>query len=96
MTETKKSQVAYYRKLYLAYLIDTKKHNLVSLEETTEMPKPTIKTAMQGFPNIGIQCNFVRPKGLRNGQGYFEITDWGDHSKSWIKANMALILEVLE
>ncbi|KZX73948.1 hypothetical protein A3715_34440 [Oleiphilus sp. HI0009] len=91
-----KSKVAYYRKIYIAYLIDTEQHNLVSLEAKTCMHKRTLQTAMAGFPDIGIAYEFMQTPGAKNGQGVYRITDWGDHSKQWIKENMQNVIDVLQ
>ena len=90
-----KSKKAYYRKLYLAYLIESGRHNLITLEEETGMPRRTIETAMAGFSDIGIIREFVQD-GPKNKQGYYRITEWSDHRKSWIKDNIKGILQVLQ
>jgi hypothetical protein len=91
----RKPKIAYYRKLYLAYLIDTEKHNVVSLEEKTGMHKRTIQTSMKAFEDIGISFEFVQKEGALNKQGHYKITQWGDHKKAWIKDNMLNIVDVL-
>ena len=90
-----KSKKAYYRKLYLAHLIDSDRHNLVSLEQLTGMHKRTIQTAMGGLIDIGIAHEFVQ-EGTKNRQGYYRITEWGDHDKSWIRKNLKYVIEVLQ
>lgn len=90
-----KAKTAYYRKLYLAHLIDSERHNLVSLEEITGMHKRTIQTAMSGFADIGILHEFVQD-GSKNRQGYYRITEWSDHNKSWIMKNLQYVADVLQ
>ena len=92
----RKPKIAYYRKLYLAYLIDTEKHNLVSLEEKTGMPRRTIQDTMKSFEDVGISFEFVQKEGALNKQGHYVITSWGDHNKNWIKDNMLNIVDVLQ
>jgi hypothetical protein len=94
--EVKKAKVAYNRKLYLAYLIDSKKHSLTSLIEETGMHKRTIETAMKGFPDIGIEYEFVQLQGAKNRQGHYRIISWSDHSRKWIKKNMRHVVDVLQ
>jgi hypothetical protein len=92
----RKPKTAYYRKLYLAYLIDTEKHNLVSLVEKTGMPKRTIQASMKAFEDVGISFEFVQKEGALNKQGHYAITGLGDHNKDWIKDNMRNIIDVLQ
>lgn len=87
--------MAYYRKLYLAYLIDTERHNLVTLVEKTGMPKRTIQTSMKAFEDIGISFQFIQD-GPKNRQGYYTITEWADHNKAWIKNNLQYVVDVLQ
>lgn len=90
-----KAKIAYYRKLYLAYLIDSGRHNLVSLEELTGMHRRTLQTAMSGFEGIGILYEFIQD-GSKNRHGYYRITDWSDHNKGWIKRNLQYVIDVLQ
>jgi hypothetical protein len=95
MGEISKPKKAYLRKLYLAYLIDMSRNNIVSLEEKTAMSRRTIQTSMSGFNDIGIEFEFVQD-GSRNRHGYYRITSWGDHKKLWIKNNLKYIIHVLQ
>lgn len=95
MSEASKSKKAFYRKLYIAYLIDSGKQNLVSLEEETGMPKRTLQTAMAALPDIGIEYVFIQD-GSKNRHGYYKITEWGSTNKKWIKENMQYVIDVLQ
>lgn len=79
-----KASKAYYRKLWIALLIDSERHSLLSLEEATGMHRRTLQTAMAGFSDIGIECEFVQD-GPKHKHGYYCITDWGDHRRDWIE-----------
>lgn len=91
-----KARIAYLRKLYIAHLISSNEHNLVSLENKTGMHKRTIQTAMSGLADIGIIYRFIQQPGARNRHGYYEITDWGDHRSRWIKENLKHVVDVLQ
>lgn len=97
MSENKssKSKVAYFRKLYLAHLIDSGQHNLLSLVELSGMPRRTIQTAMEGFSDIGIDHEFIQA-GERNRHGYYQINDWGPADRSWIVKNLQYVIDVLQ
>ena len=86
---------AYYRKLYLAHLIDTERHNLVSLVEKTGMPLRTIQDAVKALPNIGIEYKFIQD-GSKNNHGYYEIGDWTDHNRDWIRINLQYVKDVIQ
>ena len=90
-----KTKIAYYRKIYIAYMISTDKHNLNTLQELTGMPRPTIVTALSGLTDIGIEHEFIQIDGLRNRHGYYKITNWGDHSRKWIKDNLHYVMDIL-
>ena len=92
----RKPKIAYYRKVYLAYLIDTEKHNIVTLAEKTGIPKRTIQDSMKNFGDVGISFEFVQKEGALNKQGHYIITGWGDHNKKWIKDNLLNIVGVLQ
>lgn len=95
MNDASKSKKAFYRKLYIAYLIDSGKQNLVSLEEETGMPKRTLQTAMTALSDIGIEYEFIQD-GAKNRHGHYKINDWGSTNKKWIKENLQRVIDVLQ
>ena len=95
MSEHSKSKKAFFRKLYLAHLIDSEQHNLLSLAEKTGMPRRTIQTAMEGLPDIDIEYEFVQ-SGERNRHGYYRINAWGPTNKIWVKDNLQYVIDVLQ
>lgn len=74
---------AYCRKLYLAHLIATGRHDLRTLQHATGMPRRTVQDALADLGDIGIACEFVQD-GPRNHHGYYRLVDWGDHDPRWI------------
>lgn len=94
-TEHSKPKKAFFRKLYIAHLIDAGQHNLLSLNKETTMPRRTIQTAMEGFSDIGIEHEFVQD-GERNRHGYYRIINWGAIDRRWIERNLQTIIEVLK
>lgn len=85
-----KQQKAFYRKLFIAYQIDTETHNLLSLHKLTNMPRRTLQDAIVAFSDLGIDCEFVQD-GTRNNAGYYKITDWGPIKSGWVKEHLAEI-----
>lgn len=90
-----KAKKAYFRKLYIAFLIDSGQQNLLSLNKATEMPRRTIQTAMEGLADIGIEHEFIQD-GVRNRHGYYRITDWGPNNKQWIADNLQYVTDTLQ
>jgi hypothetical protein len=89
-----KQKKAYYRKLYLAHLIDTGRHDQVSLEAATAWPRRTLQDAIKAMADIGLVCEFCQ-QGSKNRHGFYTIKDWGDHSPDWIVAHLAEIRAML-
>lgn len=85
-----KQRRAYCRKLLLAHIVSTGRHDLRSLEACTDMPRRTLQDTLADLGDIGIVCAFVQD-GPRNNHGFYRIEDWGDHAPAWIAANVELL-----
>jgi len=86
-----KQQLAFFRKLYLAYLIDTESHNLLSLVATTGMPRRTIQDCLKVLKDVGIDCVFVDTAGTRHNDGFYQIRTWGAINQQWVADNIVMI-----
>jgi hypothetical protein len=82
-----KQRRAYCRKLLLAHLVATGRHDLRSLESRTGMPRRTLQDSLADLADIGIACVFVQD-GPRNNHGHYRVDDWGDHDPVWIAENL--------
>lgn len=89
-----KQQKAFLRKLYIAYLIDSERHNLLSLHKLTEMPRRTLQDAIAALADLAIECEFVQD-GERNNAGYYRINHWGAIERNWVAANLEQIISEL-
>ncbi len=78
-----KQRKAFLRKLYLAHLIDNGRHNLLSLNKETGMPRRTLQDAVATLKDLGIECRFVQD-GERHNMGYYHIETWGTINSSWV------------
>ena len=92
--QASKQKVAYGRKLYLAHIISSQRHDLHSLEAATAMPRRTLQDAIKAMADIGIVCGFVQD-GPKHRHGYYQIVDWGDHDRDWITANLDTLKALL-
>jgi hypothetical protein len=81
-----KQRRAYCRKLLLAHLVASERHDLRSLEAATAMPRRTLQDTLADMGDIGIACVFVQD-GPKNNHGFYRVDDWGDHDPAWIARN---------
>ncbi|ABM23819.1 winged helix-turn-helix domain-containing protein [Shewanella putrefaciens] len=89
-----KQNKAFLRKLYLAHLMDDERHNLLSLNKLTGMPRRTLQDAIAAFEDIGIRVEFIQ-EGSRNNAGYYRILTWGPISSAWVDTHLAEIAEII-
>ena len=86
-----KQRRAYCRKLIVARLVASARHDLHSLAAATGMPRRTLQDCIADLGDIGIVCEFVQD-GPKHRHGYYRLVDWGDHDPRWIEANLARLL----
>ncbi|EGM71635.1 winged helix-turn-helix domain-containing protein [Shewanella sp. HN-41] len=92
--QVSKQHKAFLRKLYLAHLMDDDRHNLLSLNKLTGMPRRTLQDAIAAFEDIGISVEFVQ-EGSRNNAGYYRVVTWGPISSAWVDTHMADIADLI-
>lgn len=86
-----KTKTSFYRRLYLAYLIDGGSNSVPAIVEATGMPRRTAQDTIVAMHELGIACEFVG--GTKN--GIYKINDWGAINKTWITKNLGEIKSVL-
>lgn len=86
-----KTKTSFYRRLYLAYLIDQGINSVPAIIEATGMPRRTAQDTIVALHELGIDCEFVG--GTKNGS--YTINDWGAIKKTWIAAHLDDIKSVL-
>lgn len=94
-TAAGRQRKAYCRKLCIAHLITTARHDLLSLADATGMPRRTLQDCIADLGDIGIVCEFVQA-GKRNHHGHYVIRDWGDHDPAWIATHFEQLLRELD
>ncbi|MCH1920262.1 winged helix-turn-helix domain-containing protein [Shewanella sp. A3A] len=92
--QVSKQQIAFVRKLYLAHVIDDGKHNLLSLQKLTGMPRRTLQDALAACSDIGIEVAFIQD-GARNNSGYYHIQTWGPINSAWVGTHLSQIQNLL-
>ncbi|NWD78481.1 helix-turn-helix domain-containing protein [Pseudomonas gingeri] len=94
--DVSKTKSSFYRRLYVAWLIDSgAASNVPALTEVTGMPRRTAQDTIQALADLDIICEFEQEDGARNHAGRYRIRSWGPIDKSWIGDNLASIKQVL-
>jgi hypothetical protein len=95
--DVSKTKSSFYRRLYVAYLIDSgTASNVPALVEATGMPRRTAQDTIAALADLDIVCEFEQLDGARNHAGHYRILDWGVIDRRWIAANLAQIKAVLD
>jgi len=87
-----KTKTSYYRRLYIAYLIDTGINTVPLLLESTEMPKRTLQDTISALAEMDIVC--AVSGGTKNRS--YSIDSWGAIDKNYIKTNLQHVKSVLQ
>lgn len=94
--EVSKTKTSFYRRLYVAYLIDSGIASSVpALTEVTGMPRRTAQDTISALADLDIVCEFEQLDGARNHAGGYRIRDWGAIDRAWIEGNLQAIKTVL-
>ncbi|EQM67862.1 winged helix-turn-helix domain-containing protein [Pseudomonas solani] len=94
--ETSKTKTSFYRRLYVAWLIDSGTAvSVPALMDATGMPRRTAQDTLAALADLDIDCQFQQDEGARNNAGHYVIRDWGAIDKHWIAANLQQIKATL-
>lgn len=81
--EVSKTKSSFYRRLYVAWLIDSQTATSVpALMEATGMPRRTAQDTIAALADLDIVCEFEQQEGARNHAGHYRIHDWGRSTSS--------------
>ena len=76
--DVSKTKSSFYRRLYVAYLIDSGLASSVpTLTEVTGMPRRTAQDTIAALADLDIVCEFEQEEGARNHAGRYRIREWG-------------------
>ena len=94
--DVSKTKSSFYRRLYVAYLIDSQVASSVpALTEATGMPRRTAQDTIAALADLDIVCEFEQEEGARNHAGHYRIREWGAIDRGWIEVNLSQIKQVL-
>lgn len=94
--DVSKTKSSFYRRLYVAYLIDSElAANVPALMDVTGMPRRTAQDTIAALGDLDIVCEFEQSSGQRNHMGNYRIRDWGAIDRQWIMRNLKQMKAVL-
>ncbi|MGO2449114.1 winged helix-turn-helix domain-containing protein [Pseudomonas taetrolens] len=94
--EVSKTKSSFYRRLYVAWLIDSQTASSVpALTELTGMPRRTAQDTIAALADLDIMCEFEQQDGARNHAGRYRILCWGPVDKHWVDQHLVQIRQVL-
>lgn len=94
--EPSKTRTSFYRRLYVAWLVDSGTATSVpALMALTGMPRRTAQDTLLALADLDIVCLFEQDDGARNNAGHYRIEDWGPIDASWIRRNLTHIKTTL-
>ncbi|MBZ9537867.1 MULTISPECIES: winged helix-turn-helix domain-containing protein [Modicisalibacter] len=80
-----KTRSSFYRRLYVAYLIDSGLADSVpALTRATGMPRRTAQDTLAALADLDIVCDFEQAPGERHRTGRHVIRDWGPIDPGWV------------
>lgn len=95
MPALSKTKSSFYRRLYVAYLIDQGVASVPALIETTGMPRRTAQDTIASLAELDIECVFMKDDGERHNIGRYQIRDWGAIDPRWVATNAERLKQVL-
>lgn len=94
--EVSKTKTSFYRRLYVAWLIDSgTARSVPAITEATGMPRRTAQDTLLALADLDIVCEFEQAEGERNHIGQYVVRDWGAIDKAWIGRNLVAIKQIL-
>lgn len=83
-TKPSKTKTSFYRRLYLAYLIEHGTNTVPAITTATGMPRRTAQDTLAALHELGIDCQFVGA----TKDGHYRICDWGPIQRRWIAEHL--------
>lgn len=86
-----KTKTSYYRRIYVAFLIDSGTNTVPALIDATEMPRRTLQDTLKALADLDI---VIESRGGTKNASY-AVESWGAIDKDWIKINLQHVKSVL-
>ena len=91
-----KTRSSFYRRLYVAYLIDQGVSSVPALVSTCGMPRRTAQDTIASLAELDIECQFQPTQGERHNSGEYRIISWGPIDPAWVKKQASQLAEALD
>lgn len=95
MPALSKTKSSFYRRLYVAHLIDQGVANVPALIEATGMPRRTAQDTIASLAKLDIECIFSKDDGERHNIGRYQIVSWGAIDPGWVASNATRLQQAL-
>ena len=86
-----KTKTSFYRRLYVAHLINTGCNTVPSITAETGMPRRTAQDTIKALHELDIHCEFIGA----TKDGTYQILDWGPINPEWVVKSLKDIKDVL-
>lgn len=87
MGEHSKTKTSFYRRLYVAWLIEKGSNTVPKIIEATGMPRRTAQDTLAAIHELDIE--------MENNNGTYRIVNWGAVNKVWVGDNIQQLKHVL-
>lgn len=87
-----KTKTSFYRRLYVAYLIQRGINSVPAITEASGMPRRTAQDTIVALHELDVKCEFIGA----TKDGSYKIISWGAIDLGWVEANVERICETLE
>ncbi|MGO2264154.1 winged helix-turn-helix domain-containing protein [Halomonas sp.] len=91
-----KTKSSFYRRLYVAYLIDQGVASVPALVSACGMPRRTAQDTIASLAELDIECQFQPTQGERHNSGEYRIISWGPIDPSWVRNQAKRLAEALD
>ena len=86
-----KTKTSFYRRLYIAHLIESGVATIPAITAHSGMPRRTAQDTVAALAEIDIHCEFVGA----NKSGHYQITDWGPINQRWLRNHLEMLKAAL-
>lgn len=95
MPDLSKTKSSFYRRLYVAHLIEQGIASVPAIIEATGMPRRTAQDTITSLAELDIECLFTKDEGQRHNIGRYQIQNWGAIDPRWVATHAERLKQVL-
>lgn len=90
-----KTRTSFYRRLYVAWLIEQRVATVPAIMSLSGMPRRTVQDTISALHELDIQCQFQQRDGKPQNQGAYVIKAWGAINRDWVTQHIDDIARLL-